>query len=64
MAPAAIQRCATSSQRRHLRKKEQDRITAPLETIAHRIAAHHGHYADARSNLDDSLELLSNVTDI
>ncbi|GAA1417805.1 hypothetical protein GCM10009640_02500 [Agrococcus citreus] len=47
-----------------LLKKEQDRITASLETIAHRIAAHHGHYAEARANLDDSLELLSNVADI
>ena len=47
-----------------LLKKEQDRITASLETIAYRIAAHHGHYADARANLDDSLELLSNVADI
>ena len=45
-------------------KKEQDRITASLETIEHRINAHHGHYADARANLDDSLKLLSNAADI
>jgi len=47
-----------------LLKKEQDRITASLETIEHRITAHHGHYADARENLDDSLKLLSNAADI
>ena len=29
-----------------------------------KIAAHHGHYADARANLDDSLELLTKVADI
>lgn len=47
-----------------LLKREQDRITASLETIEHRIAAHHGHYAAARENLDDSLKLLSNAADI
>ena len=47
-----------------LLKKEQDRITASLETIEHRITAHHGHYAAARANLDDSLKLLSNAADI
>ncbi|MGB3015701.1 MAG: hypothetical protein WBB41_13840, partial [Candidatus Nanopelagicales bacterium] len=47
-----------------LLKKEQDRITASLETIEHRITAHHGHYAAARENLDDSLKLLSNAADI
>ena len=47
-----------------LLKKEQDRITASLETIEHRITAHHGHYADARANLDDSLKLLSNAADL
>jgi DNA invertase Pin-like site-specific DNA recombinase len=47
-----------------LLKREQDRITASLETIEHRITAHHGHYADARENLDDSLKLLSNAADI
>ena len=47
-----------------LLKKEQDRITASLETIEYRIAAHHGHYADARENLDDSLKLLANAADI
>ena len=47
-----------------LLKREQDRITSSLETIAHRIAAHHGQYAEARANLDDSLELLSNASDI
>jgi len=47
-----------------LLKKEQDRITASLETIEHRISAHHGHYAAARENLDDSLKLLSNAADI
>ena len=45
-------------------KREQDRITASLETIEHRITAHHGHYAAARENLDDSLKLLSNAADI
>ncbi|MFV0318577.1 MAG: hypothetical protein ACK5O2_16645, partial [Microthrixaceae bacterium] len=33
-------------------------------TIEHRITAHHGHYAAARENLDDSLKLLSNAADI
>ncbi|SEA59282.1 Site-specific DNA recombinase [Bowdeniella nasicola] len=47
-----------------LLKREQDRITASLETIEHRISAHHGHYAAARENLDDSLKLLSNAADI
>lgn len=47
-----------------LLKREQDRITASLETIQNRIDAHHGEYAFARANLDDSLTLLSNVTDI
>ena len=47
-----------------LLKREQDRITASLETIEHRLAAHHGHYAAARENLDDSLKLLSNAADI
>ncbi|OKL54482.1 recombinase family protein [Bowdeniella nasicola] len=47
-----------------LLKEEQDRITASLETIEHRISAHHGHYAAARENLDDSLKLLSNAADI
>lgn len=47
-----------------LLKKEQDRITASLETIEHRINAHHGHYAEARANLNDSLMLLSNAADI
>ncbi len=47
-----------------LLKKEQDRITASLETIEHRITAHHGHYAAARENLDDCLKLLSNAADI
>ena len=28
------------------------------------ITTHHGHYADARANLDDSLKLLSNAADI
>ena len=35
-----------------------------METIEHRITAHHGHYAAARENLDDSLKLLSNAADI
>lgn len=47
-----------------LLKREQDRITASLETIEYRINAHHGHYADARANLNDSLTLLSNAADI
>ena len=47
-----------------LLKREQDRITASLETIEHRITAHHGHYAAARENLDDSLKLLYNAADI
>lgn len=47
-----------------LLKREQDRITSLLETIAHRIAAHNGQYAEARANLDDSLGLLSNAADI
>lgn len=47
-----------------LLKREQDRITGSLETIEYRLAAHHGHYADARANLDDSLHLLAHVGDI
>ena len=47
-----------------LLKRERERITASLETIEHRISAHHGHYAAARGNLDDSLKLLSNAADI
>lgn len=47
-----------------LLKREQDRITGSLETIEYRLAAHHGHYADARANLDDSLQLLAHVGDI
>ena len=47
-----------------LLKREQDRITASLETIEHRMTPHHGHYAAARENFDDSLKLLSNAADI
>lgn len=47
-----------------LLKREQDRIMASLETIKNRIDAHHGEYAFARANLDDSLTLLSNAADI
>ena len=47
-----------------LLKREQDRITASLETIEHRMTPHHGHYAAARENIDDSLKLLSNAADI
>lgn len=47
-----------------LLKKEQDRISAALETIEHRIAAHHGEYADARANLDDSLDLLEHAAEV
>ena len=47
-----------------LLKREQDRITGSLETIKNRIDAHHGEYAFARANLDDSLTLLSNAADI
>lgn len=47
-----------------LLKREQDRITASLETIQNWIDAHHGEYAFARANLDDSLTLLSNAADI
>ena len=39
-----------------LLKREQDRITASLETIQNRIDAHHGEYAFARANLDDSTD--------
>ena len=35
-----------------------------METIEHRITAHHGNYAAARENFDDSLKLLSNAADI
>ncbi|WP_278855665.1 hypothetical protein [Kocuria palustris] len=35
-----------------------------METIGHRITAHHGNYAAARENFDDSLKLLSNAADI
>ncbi len=48
----------------NLLKKEQDRITSSLDTIEYRVSAHHGHYADARANLDDSLKLLSNAAEI
>lgn len=47
-----------------LLEREQDRITASLETIQNRIDAHHGEYAFARANLDDSLTMLSNAADI
>lgn len=47
-----------------LLKKEQDRITAGLETIKNRIDAHHDEYATARNNLDDSLNLLEHAADI
>ena len=47
-----------------LLKREQDRITASLETIDFRVRAHNGEYADARANLDDSLLLLANIADI
>ncbi|MFC6355306.1 hypothetical protein [Luethyella okanaganae] len=47
-----------------LLKKEQDRISAELETINNRIAAHHDEYAAARANLEDSLGLLAHVADI
>ena len=47
-----------------LLKKEQDRISAALETIEHRITAHHGEYADARANLDDSLDLLEHAAEV
>lgn len=40
---------------RDLLTREQDRITASLETIEYRITGHHGHFADARENLDGSL---------
>src|SRR5699024_1258084 len=38
-----------------------DRISAALETIEQRITAHHGEYADARANLDDTLDLLEHA---
>ncbi len=47
-----------------LLKKEQDRISAELETINNRIAAHHDEYVEARANLEDSLGLLAHVADI
>lgn len=47
-----------------LLKRERDRLTASPETIEHRTSAHHGHYADTRANLDDSLKLLSNAAEI
>ncbi|WP_157374612.1 hypothetical protein [Haematomicrobium sanguinis] len=36
-----------------LLKQEQVRIGAELETINHRIAAHHDEYTAARANLED-----------
>ena len=47
-----------------LLKIEQDRISAGLENIENRIAAHHDEYASARANVDDSLGLLANVAGI
>ena len=47
-----------------LLKKEQDRISAALETIEHRIIAHRGEYADAGANLDDSLDLLEHAAEV
>lgn len=47
-----------------LLKKEQNRISAGLETIKNWIEAHHDEYADARNNLDDSLNLLEQAADI
>ncbi|MCT1590158.1 transposase [Kocuria palustris] len=51
---------------RHLRASHKPGAihTASLETIEHRITAHHGNYAAARENFDDSLKLLSNAADI
>lgn len=63
MAEGAAELADLASRRTQL-EGEQDRITASLETIEHRITAHHGHYADARANLDDSLKLLSNAADL
>ena len=45
-------------------KREQSRIGAALETIDNHIAAHNEEYVEARENLEDSLGLLANVSDI
>ncbi|MDR1449593.1 MAG: recombinase family protein [Propionibacteriaceae bacterium] len=47
-----------------LLKREQDRISAELETINNRITAHPDEYAEARANLEDSLGLLAHAADI
>jgi hypothetical protein len=45
-------------------KREQSRIGAALETSDNRIAAHNDEYLEAWENLEDSLGLLANVSDI
>ena len=45
-------------------KREQSRIGAALETIDNHIVAHDNEYLEARENLEDSLGLLTNVSDI
>lgn len=47
-----------------LLRSEQDRISAALERIKHRLDAHHDEYAGARANLEDSLDLLEHADDI
>ena len=47
-----------------LPKREQDRILTELDSINRRIDAHHGEYADARTHLDDALNLLENCAEI
>jgi hypothetical protein len=45
-------------------KRKQSRIGAALKTIDNHIAAHDNEYLEAQENLEDSLGLLVNVSDI
>ena len=45
-------------------KREQRRITASLENIETYIKAHNHQYLEARENLEDSLGLLANISEI
>lgn len=45
-------------------RREQDRILGELDSVNRRIDAHHGDYADARTHLDDALNLLTDCADI
>jgi hypothetical protein len=45
-------------------KTEQHRLANQIEAINARIDAHHGDYANAKAELDDTLDLLANAAGI